>query len=49
MLKRASSEVEAMVEKTIDEAVAMLPVLLDNGLNAAMKKLHTKKDKEKED
>jgi PTH1 family peptidyl-tRNA hydrolase len=50
VLKRASSDVEALVEKNIDEAVAMLPVLLDDGLNAAMKKLHTKKEKnEKED
>jgi PTH1 family peptidyl-tRNA hydrolase len=49
VLKRASSDVEALVEKNIDEAVAMLPVLLDDGLSAAMKKLHTKNEKEKED
>ena len=50
VLKRASSDVEALVEKNVDEAVDMLPVLLADGLNAAMKKLHTKKEKnEKED
>jgi len=46
VLKRASSDVEAMVEKNIDEAIAVLPTLLDDGLNAAMKELHTKEDKE---
>jgi hypothetical protein len=34
------------VERNIDEAVAVLPVLVDDGLNAAMKKLHTKEAKE---
>jgi PTH1 family peptidyl-tRNA hydrolase len=46
VLKRASSDVEALVEKNVDEAVAVLPVLLKDGLNAAMKKLHTKIEKE---
>ena len=46
VLKRASSDVEALVERNIDEAVAVLPVLVDDGLNAAMKKLHTKQAKE---
>jgi peptidyl-tRNA hydrolase len=46
VLKRASSDVEALVEKNVDEAVAVLPVLLENGVHAAMKKLHTKKEKE---
>ena len=46
VLKRASSDVETLVERNVDEAVAVLPVLLDDGLNAAMKKLHTKKAKE---
>ncbi len=53
VLKRASSDVEALVEKNVDEAVAVLPVLLNDGLNAAMKRLHTKQEKqdkkEKED
>jgi PTH1 family peptidyl-tRNA hydrolase len=46
VLQRASSDVEAMVEKNIDEAIAVLPVLMDDGINAAMKKLHTREDEE---
>ncbi len=42
VLKRASSDVEAAVERNIDAAIDILPVLVDDGLNAAMKKLHTK-------
>ena len=42
VLKRASSDVEAAIEKNIDEAVSIMPVLMDQGLNAAMKDLHTK-------
>ncbi len=43
VLKRGSGDVETAVEKNIDEAIDVLPTLLDDGLNAAMKKLHTKK------
>jgi PTH1 family peptidyl-tRNA hydrolase len=46
VLKRASSDVEALVERNVDEAVDVLPALLKDGLNAAMKKLHTKQEKE---
>ena len=42
VLKRGSSEVEAAVEKNVDEALDVMPMLTDDGLNAAMKKLHTK-------
>jgi PTH1 family peptidyl-tRNA hydrolase len=42
VLKRGSSEVEAAVEKNIDAALDVIPLLMDEGLNAAMKKLHTK-------
>lgn len=42
VLKRAGSEVEAKIEQNIDEALSVMPVLMDEGLNAAMKKLHTK-------
>ena len=42
VLKRGSSDVEAAVEKNVDEALDVMPVLIDDGLNAAMKKLHTK-------
>ena len=44
VLKRGAADVEAAVERSLDDAVAAMPVLLDDGLNAAMKKLHTKKD-----
>jgi PTH1 family peptidyl-tRNA hydrolase len=42
VLKRASSDVEAAIEKNIDEAIAVMPTLMNEGLNAAMKQLHTK-------
>jgi PTH1 family peptidyl-tRNA hydrolase len=42
VLKKGSADVEAAVEKTVDDAVAVMPILLEDGLNAAMKKLHTK-------
>jgi PTH1 family peptidyl-tRNA hydrolase len=42
VLKRASSDVEAAVERNVDDAIAVLSLLIDDGLNAATKKLHTK-------
>lgn len=42
VLKKGGADVEAAVEKNIDEAIAVMPILLDDGLNAAMKQLHTK-------
>jgi PTH1 family peptidyl-tRNA hydrolase len=48
VLKRASSDVEAAVERNIDEAMAVMPLLIDDGLNAAMKALHTKASSEEE-
>ena len=42
VLKRASGDVEAAVERNIDDAIAVLPLLIDDGLNAATKKLHTR-------
>jgi PTH1 family peptidyl-tRNA hydrolase len=42
VLKRASNDVEALVERNIDDALAVTPMIIDDGLNAAMKKLHTK-------
>lgn len=44
VLKRGSKDVESAVERNIDDAMSVLPVLIDKGLNAAMKKLHTKED-----
>jgi PTH1 family peptidyl-tRNA hydrolase len=42
VLKKGSADVEAAVESTVEDAVAVMPVLIEDGLNAAMKKLHTK-------
>ena len=41
VLKQASREVESAILGNVDEAADVLPVLADEGLNAAMKKLHT--------
>jgi len=45
VLKRGSADVEAAVKKNIDSAIDVLPLLIDEGLNAATKKLHTKVEK----
>jgi PTH1 family peptidyl-tRNA hydrolase len=42
VLKRASGDVEAAVERNVDDALAVTPIIIEDGLNAAMKKLHTK-------
>ncbi len=42
VLKRASSDVERAVEDNIDDAIGVLPLLVDGETNAAMKKLHTR-------
>ncbi len=42
VLKKGGADVEAAVERNIDEAIAALDVWLDDGLSAAMKALHTK-------
>lgn len=41
VLKRASSDVEAAILQNINEAADVMSLLVDDGLNAAMKKLHT--------
>ncbi len=41
VLKKGSSDVEAAVERNIDDAIAVMPELVDGEINAAMKKLHT--------
>ena len=41
VLKRASGEVESAILENVDEAAAVMSLLVDDGLNAAMKKLHT--------
>ncbi len=42
VLKKGTADVEVAVNKTLDDAVAVMPILVEDGLNAAMKKLHTK-------
>ncbi len=44
VLKRGSDDVERAIEKNLDEAIAVMSLLIDDGLNAAMKALHTKED-----
>ena len=42
VLKKASSDVEAAINSNVDEAADVVPLLVEDGLEAAMKKLHTK-------
>ena len=42
VLKRGSAETERSIETNVDDAVAVMPMLANEGLNAAMKALHTK-------
>ena len=42
VLKKGSAEVETAVERNIDDAIAVMPELVEGEINAAMKKLHTK-------
>mgnify|MGYP001813748715 FL=1 len=42
VLKRGSADTEVAIERDIDDAIAVMPELVDGKINAAMKKLHTK-------
>lgn len=42
VLKRASSDVERAIEDSIVDAIAVMPLLIEDGLNAATKELHTR-------
>jgi len=42
VLKRGSADAERAIEDNIDEAIDVLPLLTEDGLNAAQKALHTK-------
>ena len=42
VLKRGSADVERAIEDTIVDAIAVMPLLIEDGLNAATKALHTK-------
>ncbi len=41
VLKRTSADAEAAIRSNVDDAADVMPLLADDGLNAAMKKLHT--------
>ena len=41
VLKKASRDIESAILRNVDEAADVIPVLAGEGLNAAMKKLHT--------
>ncbi len=42
VLKRGSADVERAIEENISDAIKIMPLLIDDGLNAATKALHTK-------
>jgi PTH1 family peptidyl-tRNA hydrolase len=42
VLKRGSAEVERAIEENISDAIKIMPLLIEDGLNAATKALHTK-------
>jgi PTH1 family peptidyl-tRNA hydrolase len=44
VLKRGSADVERAIEDNIDDAMAVMPTLIDDGLNAATKELHTREE-----
>ncbi len=44
VLKRADNDTEQALNGNISDALAVLPLLVESGLNAAMKKLHTRKE-----
>jgi PTH1 family peptidyl-tRNA hydrolase len=41
VLKKASSDAEAAIRRNVDDAADVMPLLAGDGMNAAMKKLHT--------
>jgi PTH1 family peptidyl-tRNA hydrolase len=48
VLKRGSSTIERAVADNVDEAIAVMSILIEEGLNAAMKKLHTRAEPEED-
>jgi len=42
VLKKASPDVEVAILRNVDDAADVMPLMVQDGLNAAMKKLHTK-------
>ena len=46
VLKQATSDVRRAIEDNVTEALAVLPTLVESGLEAAMQALHTRKDRQ---
>lgn len=44
VLRRANREIDPLLQRSVDEAADIVPVLIDKGLDEAMKELHTKPD-----
>jgi PTH1 family peptidyl-tRNA hydrolase len=44
VLKKATRDMESAIRKNVDEAADVMPLLAEEGLSAAMKKLHTSPD-----
>ncbi|MEM7504461.1 MAG: aminoacyl-tRNA hydrolase [Pseudomonadota bacterium] len=42
VLRKASADVDRILQQSVDDAADIVPVLVDRGLNDAMKELHTK-------
>ena len=42
VLRKASADVDRILQQSVDDAADIVPVLVDRGLNEAMKELHTK-------
>jgi len=42
VLKKATADVEAAIAANVDQAADVIPLLVEDGLEAAMKKLHTR-------
>ncbi len=42
VLKRADANTSGVLQRSVDEAADIVPVILDKGLNEAMKELHTR-------
>ena len=42
VLRKADSEIDRILQRSVDQAADIVPVLIDRGLNEAMKELHTK-------
>ncbi len=41
VLKKATRDMESAIRRNVDEAADVMPLLAEEGLSAAMKKLHT--------